>query len=136
MAPSCNGSQWMKCDHVPVVEPTPITTLIELLAGTRTPPQGDTLTPAAVDTVGALDTAPSWAVTTTPAAAFAKEAEAAEMFAVVEVVLLVEVYCNVEAVAPLAVTHTDIKPKINKSPVVVKMVKPVVITAGVVFALE
>ena len=121
---------------MPVVEPTPTTSLIELPLGTRTAPQGDTLTPAAVDTVGAFDTAPSWAVTTTPAAALAKVAEAAEMFAVVEVALFVEVYCNVEAVALLAVLHTDIKAKINKSPVVVKMVKPFVITAAVVFALQ
>jgi hypothetical protein len=118
------------------VEPTPITTLIELLPGTRIPPQGDTPTPAAVDTVGALLTAPSWAVTTTPTAAFAKEAEAADMFAVVDVALFVEVYCRVDAVALLDILHTDINAKINKSPVVVKMTKPLVITAGVVFALE
>ena len=78
--------------------------------------------------VGAVASASPTRVTIVPAAAEASVAEAPEMVVDVPIVGTIR-YCSVDAVALLAVTHTDTRSCTVTSPVEVKIVSPFTITA-------
>ena len=78
--------------------------------------------------VGAVASASPTKVTIVPAAAEASVAEAPEMVVDVPIVGTIR-YCRVDAVALLAVTHTDTRSCTVTSPVEVKIVSPFTITA-------
>ena len=114
---------------MPVVVPTPITILIVLPPGIRTPTTGEIPTPDADVTVGAVANALNCAIVLTPIAALARLAEAPLI--VVVPFALTTVYWRVDAVASLAVTQVDANPNTMMSFVTVKIISAFVITLAV-----